>query len=322
MEKETAHSPDQPGTGVAVHYTLSPDNAGLRLDHFLVLQLPALSRTQVTEAVKKGDIQLNDKPAKASRKLQPGDIVSGCIKESEEFSVTPQKIEFDILFEDEHILLISKPPQLVVHPANGNPDNTLVNGLLYHCRALAEVGDPVRPGIVHRLDKDTSGVMVAAKNNEVHRKLVDIFKSRRITKKYQAIVVGVPRDEKGRIVAPIGRHTVNRKKMAIRERNGKFAVTNWWLKQNFAGRYSLLELVIETGRTHQIRVHLASTGHPVAGDTLYGPGRHDPLFPRQMLHSSELRFDHPVTGRKVVGTAPLWPDILNVIDALEHGDMR
>ncbi len=322
MEKETAHFPAQPGTGVAVYYTLNPDNAGQRLDHFLVLQLPALSRSQVTEAVRKGDIQLNAKPAKASRKLQSGDIVSGCIKEPEGLSVIPQKIEFDILFEDEHILLISKPPQLVVHPANGNPDNTLVNGLLYHCRSLAEVGDPVRPGIVHRLDKDTSGVMVAAKNNEVHRKLVDIFKSRRLTKKYQAIVVGVPRDEKGRIVAPIGRHPVNRKKMAIRERSGKFAVTNWWLKKNFANRYSMMELVIETGRTHQIRVHLASIGHPVAGDTLYGPGRHDPLFPRQMLHSSELRFDHPVTGRKVIGTAPLWPDFLTVIDQLEPGDLR
>lgn len=322
MEKETARHPVKPGAGVPVRYLLNPENAGLRLDHFLVLQLPFLSRSQVTAAVKRGDIQLNDKPAKPSRKLQPGDTISGSIREEEELSVQPQQIEFDILFEDAHILLISKPPQLVVHPANGNPDKTLVNGLLYHCRTFAEVGDPVRPGIVHRLDKDTSGVMVVAKSNEAHRKLVEIFKSRQITKKYLALVTGVPREEKGRIAAPIGRHAVNRKKMAVQEGSGKFAVTNWLLKKSFRGKFSLMELAIETGRTHQIRVHMASIGHPVAGDALYGPGRQDSLFPRQMLHSSELHFDHPVTGQKVTATAPLWPDIEQVIHLLEQdGDM-
>jgi 23S rRNA pseudouridine1911/1915/1917 synthase len=322
MKKEAARLTIRPGGGIPVSYIIRPDDAGLRIDHFLVLQLPALSRSRLTNAIVEGAVQLNGKKTKASRKLQVGDAINGCINESsEELSVIPQKIAFDILFEDEHLLIISKPPGLVVHPANGNPDNTLVNGLLYHCRTIGEVGDPVRPGIVHRLDKDTSGVMVAAKNNEVHRKLVDIFKSRQVQKKYLALVLGVPKTQSGRLVAAIGRHPVNRKKMAILENSGKFAATNWKLKKVYGGKYSLMELVIETGRTHQIRVHMASIGHPVAGDISYGPGRADPLFPRQMLHSAELRFSHPVTGCGITGIAPLWPDMKNVLQKLEDGEI-
>ncbi len=312
----------QPQSGrVPVSFTILPENAGLRLDHFLVEQLPGLSRSQLSSAVKGGTIQVNGSVAKASRKLHQGDAIRGYVEDAfPQLTVAAQRIDFIPLFEDEHLLVLSKPPAVVVHPANGNPDNTLVNGLLYHCRNIADVGDPLRPGIVHRLDKDTSGVMVVAKTAEVHRRLVELFKSRQVQKIYHALVVGIPKHASGRIAAPIGRHPVNRKKMAVRENSGRFAVTNWLLQKCYGDKFALLELVIETGRTHQIRVHLASIGHPVAGDRVYGPGRADPLFGRQMLHSSSLHFDHPVTGEKIVGVASIWPDMQEVLGRLEHSE--
>jgi len=301
-------------------YVIEDGQAGIRLDHFLVERMPDYSRSQLTSSIKKGLVKINNLAVKASRKLQRDDIVTGSIEQTPPAVVVPQYIEFDILFEDEYLIVLSKPPGLVVHPASGNVDKTLVNGLLYHYNDIQSVGDPIRPGIVHRLDKDTSGVMVAAKTNDVLRQLVDAFKSRSVRKKYHAIVLGTMSEDQGRIVAPIGRHPVNRKKMSIRQYDGRFAASSWHLKNDIDGRYSFVEIEIETGRTHQIRVHMASIGHPVAGDIVYGPKKANPLFPRQMLHSSELIFTHPVLGRKMIMTAPLWSDMAKVLTELEQCD--
>lgn len=302
--------------------TVGNDEAGWRLDHFLVQNIAGVSRSQLVDAVKKGAVKINLSTAKASRKLQAGDVISGHIPDKPELKVVPQKIDFEILFEDEYLLLLAKPPYLVVHPANGNPDNTLVNGLVYYYRRLERVGDPIRPGIVHRLDKDTSGVMVVAKRDDVHNLLVEAFKSRQVKKKYLALVSGIPEAENGRIVAAIGRHPVNRKKMAIRQADGKHAASNWQVVRTFRDKYSLVEVEIETGRTHQIRLHMASIGLPVAGDSVYGSKKKDPLFPRQMLHSFELHFTHPITGQKMKGKAPLHVDFAETLKKLSSSGDR
>ncbi len=298
-------------------YRVLLEHAGTRLDHYLVLQRPSMSRSQLSSLIKNGTVTVNSEVVKASRRLRACDTVCGSIPEAAPIEVVPQKIEFDVLYEDEHLLLISKPPNVVVHPGSGNPDKTLVNGLVHHSQNIAAVGDSVRPGIVHRLDKDTSGIMVVAKNNVAHRLLVDAFKERRVKKTYYALVFGLMKEPQGRICAPIGRHPVNRKKMAVNEINGKFAASNWCVERTYQNRYSLVKITIETGRTHQIRVHMASLGHPVAGDSLYSSGKTDSLFPRQMLHSSELSFAHPVNEKKMKVTAPFWPDMASVLRSIE-----
>jgi 23S rRNA pseudouridine1911/1915/1917 synthase len=322
MSAGCSEQPDNLCCQDTFEYHIKVEHTGLRLDHYLVLQLPLLSRSQLTNSIKSGFVTVDGVLAKASRKLKAGEKVCGFLPKAAPIDILPQKIDFSILYEDEDLLVISKPPQLVVHPGSGNPDKTLVNGLVYYCENISDVGDLVRPGIVHRLDKDTSGIMVVAKKNNVHRLLVDDFKERRVKKKYFALVHGVLKDNEGRICLPIGRHPVNRKKMAVREQNGKFAVSNWRVEKTFLNRYSLVKIIIETGRTHQIRVHMAYLGHPVAGDALYGPSKVDSLFPRQMLHSSEISFNHPLKGRKISIKAPLWPDMLSVIDSLEDSGGR
>ncbi len=314
------HQSAERAAGVPVALTIAPESAGQRLDHSLVLALPQLSRSRLSQAIKHEHILVNGEPSKASRKLHPGDRIEGWVPETDELRVEPQKIAFDVVFEDDYLLLISKPPDLVVHPAHGNADGTLANGLLHHCRSLGDVGDRLRPGIVHRLDKDTSGIMVVAKTAEVHRQLVDIFKAREVEKKYHALVHGVMSQPGGRIVAPIGRHPVNRQKMAIREDGGKHAATSWAVREIYGGRFSLLEITIETGRTHQIRVHLASLGHPVAGDELYGTARGQARFPRQMLHASSLGFRHPVTGSRLAFNAPLWQDMQDILETMNSSE--
>lgn len=299
-------------------YCVHSRHAGLRIDHFLVTLLPTLSRSRLTSLIRSGFVTVDGNSVKASRKLKEGEEVRGCVPEAAPIDVLPQKIDFSILHEDEHVLVISKPPQLVVHPGSGNRDNTLVNGLVYHCNNIAGVGDSIRPGIVHRLDKDTSGVMVVAKNNEVLRLLVDDFKARRVKKKYLALVHGVMKEKEGRICAPIGRHPVNRKKMAVKEHNGKYAVSNWRVEKCYQDRFSLVKIDIETGRTHQIRVHMASVGHPVAGDTQYGSAKAGTHFPRQMLHSSQISFTHPINGNLLTIKAPVWPDMAEIIRLLEE----
>jgi 23S rRNA pseudouridine1911/1915/1917 synthase len=291
-------------------------NAGIRLDHLLVQRIPDISRSRVTSSIRSGLILVNGEQCKASYKLKAGECITGTLFEPPPLSVSPEKIEFPILFEDDYLLVLSKPPGLVVHPGSGNSSGTLANGLVHHCESIAEVGDVIRPGIVHRLDKDTSGLMVVAKKDSVHRQLVDAFKAREVRKEYLALVHGIPVDYSGRIVAAIGRHPANRQKMAVREASGKYAVSNWQVVEEYQGKISQVRVRIETGRTHQIRVHMAHVGHPVAGDVVYGPNRNNKPFPRQMLHAWKLNFKHPVTSEPLRFCAPVWEDMSAVIERL------
>jgi 23S rRNA pseudouridine1911/1915/1917 synthase len=319
-----SHSRCEPSVASSLsghHFVLhvTAELIGCRLDHFLVRLIPGASRTVLSESARTGLILVDGRQRKSSYCLKADEIVAGTLYVAPAMDhLSPEEISFDILFEDAHLLVLSKPPGLVVHPGSGNQAGTLANGLLFHCQAIAGVGgDAVRPGIVHRLDKDTSGLMVVAKNEETHRRLVDAFKTRMVTKRYLALLYGIPKQNSGRIVAPIGRHPVHRQKMAIRE-SGRFAVTNWQVIQEFSAGFSLVQLNIETGRTHQIRVHMASIGYPVAGDSLYSGGRGKRKFPRQLLHSSHLSFVHPITGEDMAFSAPLWPDFSLILDQLAN----
>jgi 23S rRNA pseudouridine1911/1915/1917 synthase len=287
--------------------------AGIRLDQFLARQLVSTSRAQISASIRNGFIQVEGISRKNSYRLKSGETVSGTVFERPEIDVLPEKIDFHILFEDEYLLVLSKPPGIVVHPGSGNHTGTLVNGLVYHCHAIAGVGEKLRPGIVHRLDKDTSGIMLVAKTGSMQEKLVDLFKNREIEKSYIALLHGTMKEETGRLVAPIGRHPVNRQKMAVRSSSGRHAVSNWELLTKLAGGFSLVRIIIETGRTHQIRVHMAHLAHPVVGDRVYGSNRDNSSYPRQLLHAYRLVFKHPVTNKTVDQVAPLWADFTSVL---------
>lgn len=299
-------------------FKITVDNGlvGMRLDQFLVHLFPAFSRALINSSIRKGLIMVDGVHRKSSHRLKENEILIGSIEGKSEIEVCPEKIDFPILYEDDFLLLLSKPPGLVVHPGSGNYHGTLVNGLVHHCRTIADVGDTQRPGIVHRLDKDTSGIMVIAKTDRVHRLLVDSFKNRRLQKEYLALLHGVLKQKSGRIVAPIGRHPVQRQKMAIREPGGRHAVSNWQVVEEFDNRFCLVKITIETGRTHQIRVHMAHLGCPVVGDKVYGAGKNNEHFPRQLLHASRLVFHHPVTTVLLDKSADLWPDFLETLNGL------
>jgi len=308
---------DPPPSEHQFRFVVNAEQAGCRLDHFLARSIPDASRSMLTGAVRHGLITVNDFHRKTSYCLKAGECVAGSLLAPPAQDLIPENIPLEIHYEDSYLLVLSKPPGLVVHPGSGNHVGTLVNGLLYHCQSIVNVGDDVlRPGIVHRLDKDTSGLMVVAKEEKTHRCLVDAFKDRKVEKHYLALLHGLFERKTGRIVAPIGRHPIHRQKMTIRE-DGRFAATNWQVLHEFSSGFSLVRLQIETGRTHQIRVHMASLGHPVAGDLLYSRGGHDKRkFPRQLLHSAQLCFIHPVTGKELSFSAPLWPDFLLIVDQL------
>lgn len=289
---------------------------GVRLDQFLALHLPEFSRSQIAAAIKDKEFLVSGVHKKNSYKLKLGEQITGTIVEDVPLEIAAEKIDFPILYEDEWLLFLSKPPGLVVHPGSGNKSGTLVNGLVHYCQSIIGVGDAVRPGIVHRLDKDTSGVMVVAKTEAVHRSLVNCFKDHQLEKEYLTLVRGVPSEYEGRIVASIGRHPVQRQKMSVKEVGGKYAASNWELVELYEGGLSLLRVKIETGRTHQIRVHMAHLGFPVAGDSVYGNAKHSDEFPRQMLHAARLVLHHPVTGRKMDVRAPLWEDFDGIVSGL------
>jgi len=296
--------------------TIDTRLTGMRLDQFLAQYLPTVSRSLITSSIKKGLILVDGVHRKSSYRLKEDETLHGIIEGRTSIDVHPEAIDFPVLFEDDFLLLLSKPPGIVVHPGSGNHSGTLVNGLVHYCRSIAGVGDTLRPGIVHRLDKDTSGIMVVAKTENVHRALVDCFKNHRLKKEYLALVHGLLKEKTGRLVAAIGRHPVHRQKMAIRQNGGRHAVSCWEVLEEFDGKYSLVKVNIETGRTHQIRVHLAHLGCPVVGDKLYGGGRDNRHFPRQLLHAARLVFQHPVTQANIDGKADLWPDFFEVLKGL------
>ncbi|MGE4559300.1 MAG: RluA family pseudouridine synthase [Desulfobulbus sp.] len=308
----------QPGSDPPEVLPVAAGEAGLRLDHFLTCHFSEHSRSSLNKLISSANVRVNEQAVKAGYRLRTGEKVTVIFPDATEETFLPENIEFPVLFEDEHLLILSKPPGLVVHPACGHATGTLVHGLLHHCKELPAV-ETGRPGIVHRLDKETSGIMLVAKNERTLRALMADFKERRIHKTYYALLLRSPRGPQGRIVQPIGRHPVDRKKMAIRPTDGRYAATNWKIVEQFANGWCLAEIGIETGRTHQIRVHMASLQLPVVGDRLYGGSvGHDSRFvvQRQMLHAGTLRFVHPVDGREMNFTAPLWPDMQQLIDAL------
>ena len=302
-------------------FTVTATEDGSRLDRYLCEHLDACSRTHAAYLVRSGHVSVNRRPAKPSTRLHAGDVVCGSIPAPVPVRLLPESIPLDVLYEDCHLIAVNKPPGLVVHPAPGHLQGTLVNALLHHCPDLLPIGGEIRPGIVHRLDKDTSGVLLAAKHWEALERLAVQFRRREVHKVYLALVHGVPTGEKGRIDWPIGRHPVARKKMSIHSRRSRTAMTGWRIRQRFGGT-SLLEVKIETGRTHQIRVHCAAMGHPVLGDAVYGnPARDRQVVgkevARQMLHAWRLSLTHPVSGEPMMFQAPLPTDMQALLSGLE-----
>ena len=290
-----------------------PEGAGGRLDAWLASQVAELSRARIQALIKEGRVTCEGVPIKSNGKPKAGQVIEVIVPAAVPAEPVPENIPLDILYEDSDCLVINKPAGLVVHPAPGHASGTLVNALLYHCKDLGGVGGVERPGIVHRLDKDTSGLMVVAKNDAAMAGFVRLFQTGGITKEYLALVHGVPPKPSGTVSTLIGRHPAQRKKMAVVARNGKQAVTHYAVEKRL-GDITLVRCRIETGRTHQIRVHMQSLGCPVVGDTVYGRTAADNRLPhapaRQMLHATHLVFAHPVTGAAMDFTAPPPADFL------------
>lgn len=295
---------------------ITADRDGERLDVFLTRIEPALSRSHVQKLIREGEVTVGGKPRKANYKLHVGECVCYTLPEPEPIAVEPEDLPLDILYEDADIIVVNKARGMVVHPAAGVTHGTLVNALLYHCKDLSGINGAIRPGIVHRLDKDTSGVMVCAKNDAAHIDLAEQIRTKSAHRNYLAIVHGNIVPERGVIKGDIGRHPKDRKKMAIVRENGKPAVTHFRVLERF-GPYTLVECQLETGRTHQIRVHMASIGHPVICDPKYGPKKRAPFaIQGQALHSHTLVLTHPRTRERMTFTAPLPADMENILKKL------
>ena len=279
---------------------------GERIDKFLAVSLPDLTRSYLQKLIKEGQVLLSEKPVKASYRLSAGEIVRLDIPEPEELNVEPEDIPLDILYEDSVIIIVNKPKQMVVHPAPGHPNHTLVNALLFHCKDdLSGINGVLRPGIVHRIDMDTTGSLLVCKTDEAHQKLAGQLKEHSIKRVYEAIVHGNIKEDQGTIKAPIGRHPTDRKKMSIHAKQARDAITHYKVLKR-SGTYTYIRCELETGRTHQIRVHMASISHPLLGDPLYGPSR-CPIkgLVGQTLHARTIGIIHPVTGEYLEVDAPL-----------------
>ena len=291
----------------------SADKAGERLDVFLTRKWPDFSRSHIQKLIARGEVVTVGKVRKANYKLALGDEVKITLPEAVPVAIEAENILLDILYEDDDIIVVNKARGMVVHPAAGVNSGTLVNALLYHCDDLSGINGEIRPGIVHRLDKDTSGVMVCAKNDKAHVNLAEQIRTKAAHRIYLAIVNGNIKEEAGIIKGDIGRHPIERKKMAIVKENGKPAVTHFKVLERF-GDFTLVECKLETGRTHQIRVHMASIGHPLVNDPKYGPKKSSPFAIRgQALHSHELTLTHPTSGEEMHFTAPLPDDMEKIL---------
>ena len=288
--------------------TLISDTAGERLDAFLARSVEDLSRSAAQKLLEKGAVTIAGRPAKKNEKTAEGMTVEVELPDPEPIDVVPQNIPLDVVYEDSDVIVINKPVGLVVHPAPGHPDGTLVNALLYHCGdSLSGINGQLRPGIVHRIDRDTSGLIIAAKNDKAHVALADQLQDHSLARVYEAVVHGNIREDEGTVDAPIGRHPIDRKKMAIDRKDGRRAVTHWTVLGRYPG-YTHIQCRLETGRTHQIRVHMASIGHPLVGDPVYGGNRKSlPGLVGQCLHARKLRFIHPSTQSPLEVECPL-PD--------------
>ncbi len=288
---------------------------GKRIDAFLPLKLD-VSRVTIQRLIEEQKILVNGKKTKASYKIQNGDIIEAQKEEPKEIELKAQKIPIDILYEDNDIIVVNKPKGMVVHPANGNPDGTLVNAIMSICKdSLSGIGGEIRPGIVHRLDKDTSGAIIVAKNDKAHISMSEEIKNHEVEKTYIALVKGFVKENEATINMPIGRSTKDRKKMSV-SKNGKNAISHFKVIERFKN-YTLLEVKIETGRTHQIRVHLSQIGYPIVGDTVYSNGKNEWGIKGQCLHAKSLKFRHPITGKEIFIEAPIPEYFKNVIEKLQ-----
>ena len=290
---------------------------GERVDVFLARELPELTRSAVQRLLEGGFVTLNGEPVRKNAKTEAGARYCVTVPEVREVEIAAQEIPLDVVFEDDDVLVINKPKGMVVHPAAGHLDGTLVNALLHHCGdSLSGINGEKRPGIVHRIDMDTTGLLIVAKNDFAHRALAAQLKDHTLRRTYECIVRGGFREDSGTVNAPIGRHPVDRKKMAVTEKNSREAVTHWEVIARY-GQYTHLRCRLETGRTHQIRVHMAYIHHPIAGDSVYGVGRPELGLTSQCLHARELTFVHPRTGREVTVTCPLPEYFQNALRRLQ-----
>ena len=298
--------------------TLTADRAGERADAFLARSVPDLTRSAAQRLLEEGAVTLGGRPVKKNYKAAEGDVLEVRLPEPEPVDVLPQAIPLDVAYEDADVIVVNKPVGLVVHPAAGHPDGTLVNALLYHCgELLSGINGALRPGIVHRIDRDTSGLIIAAKNDAAHLALAAQLADHTLARTYECLAVGNFREDSGTVDAPIGRHPVDRKRMAVVRQGGREAVTHWEVIARYPG-VTHLRCRLETGRTHQIRVHLAYIGHPILGDTVYGAKKPVAGLTGQCLHAVGLRFIHPRTGEPVELTCPLPEEFVRMLEKLRR----
>ena len=295
---------------------LRADRAGERADQLIARLAPGLTRSAAQRLLEEGAVTRNGRPVKKNYKAAEGDVLAVALPDPEPAEAVPQDIPLDVVYEDGDVIVVNKPVGLVVHPAAGHPDGTLVNALLYHCgKSLSGINGALRPGIVHRIDRDTSGLIIAAKNDAAHQALAAQLADHSLYREYEAVCVGVLREDAGTVDAPIGRNPTDRKKMAVDRKNGRPAVTHWSVLARYPG-HTHIRCRLETGRTHQIRVHLASMGHPLLGDTVYGAKRPVPGLAGQCLHARRLSFVHPRTGERLTLECPLPPWFEEVLTKL------
>lgn len=288
-------------------FVISPEGTGQRLDRWLAECCGDLSRSALQGLMEQGLVLYNGQPANKKDKVRAGDTVVLELPDPQPIEAQPQNIPLDIVYEDPYLLVVNKPKGMVVHPAPGNPDGTLVNALLYHCAgSLSGIGGAIRPGIVHRIDKDTSGLLVVAKDDATHQALSEQMSVHSIHRVYHAVVYGNLKEDEGFVEAPIGRDPKDRKKMAVTQTNAKYAYTGWQVLERF-GNFTYIACRLKTGRTHQIRVHMASIGHPLAGDPVYGPRSCIKALQGQCLHAKELGFVHPASGEHLFFDSELPP---------------
>lgn len=299
-----------------MNVTLTAGTAGQRADQFLAAALDGLTRSAAQKLLEEGRVLRGGKALKKNDRLQPGDVLTLCIPDPSPVEILPQEIPLDVVYEDGDVIVVNKPVGLVVHPAPGHPDGTLVNALLYHCgQSLSGINGQLRPGIVHRIDRDTSGLIIAAKNDTAHLALSAQLKDHSLSRTYECLVTGSMMQDSGTVDAPIGRSSADRKKMAVVP-TGRRAVTHWEVVARYPG-VTHLRCRLETGRTHQIRVHMAYIGHPILGDTVYGAKKPVPGLTGQCLHATGLRFVHPRTGEPVELHCPLPPEFTAMLQKLQ-----
>ena len=308
---------DQPNSYT---FLIDKENQSTRIDSVLSLLLPETSRSFIQKIIEGGSLKLNDSVMTSKKyKVCEGDRVEIVIPPPEKLSVEPENIPLDIVYEDEDVLVVNKPKGMVVHPAAGNYTGTLVNAIMYHCGdRLSSINGVIRPGIVHRIDKDTSGLLMIAKNDMTHESLSEQLARHSITRRYKALVYNNFSEDSGTVDAPLGRDPKNRLKRAVTDQNSKRAVTHWRVTERF-GKYTLIEARLETGRTHQIRVHMAYIKHPLVGDRVYGPAKQSLAQDGQMLHAEVLGFVHPKTGEYMEFRQPLPTDFQNLVERLRRG---